>query len=40
MKQNILLIVKVIEPNSFPKILGHDSENYILAMEWFDNKNL
>ena len=30
---------KVIEPNSFPKILGHDSKNYILAMEWFDNKN-
>ncbi len=28
---------KIIEPNSFPKILGHDNENYILAMEWFDN---
>ncbi len=30
---------KIIKPNSFPKILGHDSKNYILAMEWFDNKN-
>ena len=24
-----------IAPISFPKILGHDSNNYILAMEWF-----
>ncbi len=29
---------KKIKPKSFPKILGHDSKNYILAMEWFDNK--
>ncbi len=29
---------KNIEPNSFPKILGHDKNNFILAMEWFDNK--
>ena len=29
---------KVIEPNSFPKILGHDSKKYILAMEWYDDK--
>ena len=29
---------KTIEPNSFPKILGHDNKNYILAMEWFNNK--
>lgn len=28
---------KIIIPESFPKILGHDSKNYILAMEWFDN---
>ena len=28
---------KSIIPESFPKILGHDSKNYILAMEWFDN---
>ena len=24
-----------INPKSFPKILGHDSKKYILAMEWF-----
>ena len=29
---------KKIEPNSFPKILGYDEKNFILAMEWFDNK--
>ena len=29
---------KKIIPNSFPKILGHDEKNFILAMEWFDNK--
>ena len=29
---------KTVEPNSFPKILGHDNINHILAMEWFDNK--
>ena len=29
---------RVIQPYSFPKILGHDSKNFILAMEWFDNK--
>ena len=29
---------QAIQPYSFPKILGHDSKNFILAMEWFDNK--
>ncbi|MDA9655210.1 hypothetical protein N9T15_02025, partial [Pelagibacteraceae bacterium] len=24
-----------VNPKSFPKILGHDKKNYILAMEWF-----
>ena len=28
-----------IIPNSFPKILGHDDKNYILAMEWFNPKS-
>ena len=33
------LLQKKIIPNSFlPKILGHDTKNFILAMEWFDNK--
>ena len=29
---------KKIIPESFPKILGHDHKNFILAMEWYDNK--
>ena len=29
---------KNIIPESFPTLLGHDQKNYILAMEWFDNK--
>ena len=24
-----------IAPNNFPKLLGHDKKNYILAMEWY-----
>ena len=28
---------KKIVPNSFPRILGHDSKKYILAMQWYDN---
>ena len=24
-----------IAPNNFPKLLGYDNENYILAMEWY-----
>ena len=27
---------KKIAPNNFPKVLGHDSKNYILAMEWYN----
>ena len=27
-----------VNPRSFPKILGHDKKNYILAMEWFKPK--
>jgi len=23
-------------PNNFPKLLGHDNKNFILAMEWYD----
>ena len=30
-------ICKSISPNSFPKVLGHDQDRYILAMEWYDN---
>ena len=25
-------------PNCFPKLLGHDKKNYILAMEWYSPK--
>ncbi len=25
-----------IAPNNFPKLLGHDDKNYILAMEWYN----
>ncbi len=25
-----------IAPNNFPKLLGHDKKNYILAMEWYN----
>ena len=28
-----------IAPNNFPKLLGHDNKNYILAMEWYSPKN-
>ena len=24
-----------IAPNNFPKLLGYDNKNYILAMEWY-----
>ena len=29
---------RIFEANSFPKILGYDNKNFILAMEWFDSK--
>ena len=27
---------KKMAPNNFPKVLGHDSTNFILAMEWYN----
>ena len=35
---NYFKACKNLIPNSFPKILGHDNKDFVLAMEWFDNK--
>ncbi len=36
---NYFNVCKKILPAPFPKILGHDKKEFILAMEWFNSKN-